>query len=280
MPLSDPARLPALNRRLAEAGIPYRYQPGPEEGARIVQSDLPLDLEGVDIRRFYRVVSAESADNSSRAVTATDRGGGTNPVSAGDGSVAMLSTGDPWLLTGVAPTGPYILLASPLDEQSTSLPVSAAMIPLLEWVIERRFGDAAGVSGVTAGTSFRPSPLASAVRGPDGTVKPVDGDQPFLETAAAGIYQVLAGDSVLESIPVNPPAVEGQLAPASRGEVRRAVRGVRDIVDDASAWSRHIFRAGRGPEPWRPLLAIVLALLILETVVAASRALRTRRPGA
>ncbi|MDE2806652.1 MAG: BatA and WFA domain-containing protein [Gemmatimonadota bacterium] len=280
VPLSDPARLPALNRRLAEAGIPYRYQPGPEEGARIAQSDLPLDLEGLDIRRFYRVVSAESADNSSGSVTATDRGGGTNPVSAGDGSVAMLSTGDPWLLTGVAPTGPYILLASPLDEQSTSLPVSAAMIPLLEWVIERRFGDAAGVSGVTAGTSFRPSPLASAVRGPDGTVKPVDGDQPFLETAAAGIYQVLAGDSVLESIPVNPPAVEGQLAPASRGEVRRAVRGVRDIVDDASAWSRHIFRAGRGPEPWRPLLAIVLALLVLETVVAASRALRTRRPGA
>lgn len=280
VPLADPARLPALNLRLAEAGIPYRYQPGPEEGARVVQSDLPLDLEGLEIRRFYRVVSADSADNATGTAAAADGGGGTSPGVGGAGSLATLSTGDPWLLAGAAPTGPYILLASPMDEQSTSLPVSAAMIPLLEWVIERRFGDAAGVSGVTAGTSFRPSPLASAVRGPDGTVQPVDGDQPFLETAAAGIYHVLAGDSVLQAIPVNPPAAEGQLAPASRGEVRRTVRGVRDIVVDASAWSRHIFRAGRGPEPWRPLAAIILALLVLETVVAASRALRTRQPGA
>jgi len=281
VPLADPARLPALNRRLAEAGVPYRYQAGPGEGARIAQSDLPVDLEGLDIRGFYRVVPAEPADNPTGTAGTTDGGGGTSRVVAGDdGSLATLSTGDPWLVAGTAPTGPYILLASPVDEQSTTLPTSAAMIPLLEWVIERRFGDATGVSGVTAGTSFRPSPIASAVRAPDGTVQPVDGDQPFLETEVAGIYQVLAGDSVVEAVPVNPPAAEGDLAPASHREVGRTVPGVRDIVDDASAWSRHIFRAGRGPEPWRPLLAIILALLVLETVVAASRALRTRRPGA
>lgn len=279
VPLADPARLPAVNRRLAEAGIPFRYQPGPDEGARIAQSDLPLDLEGLDIRRFYRIVPAEPSGDPNGTGAAADRGGSANPV-AGGGSLALLSTGDPWLLTGAAATGPYILLASPMDEQATSLPVSAAMIPLLEWAMERRFGDAAGGSAVTAGMSFRPSPIASAVRGPDGTVQPVDGDQPFLETATAGIYQVLAGDSVLASVPVNPPAAEGVLAPASRDEVRRVVRGVDDIVYDASAWARHIFRAGRGPEPWRPLAAVIVALLVLETVLAASRTLRTRQPGA
>lgn len=277
IPLADPARLPAVNRRLAEAGIPFRYQPGPDEGARVAQSDLPLDLEGLDVRRFYRIVST---DGSPGTGPAGNGGGRADPRPGGAGSMALLSTGDPWLLAGTAATGPYILLASPMDEQATSLPVSAAMIPLLEWAIERRFEDAATGSAVTAGMSFRPSPTASAVRGPDGTVLRVDGDQPFLETATAGIYQVLAGDSVLESVPVNPPAAEGVLAPASRDEVRRIVRGVDDIVDNASAWPRHIFRAGRGPEPWRPLAAIILALLVVETVLAASRALRTRQPGA
>ncbi len=260
VPLADPARLPALNRRLAEAGVPYRYEPGPDEGARVARNDLPVDLDDLEIRRFFRVALLASA-------------GGANATGA------LLSTGDPWLLAGSVPTGPYILLATPMDEQSTSLPVSAAMIPLLEWMIERWFGGGAGHEAVTAGMDFRPAPTASAVRGPDGIVHPVDGDQPFLATAAAGIYHVLAGDSVLESIPVNPPAAETDLTPASRGEVRRTVPGVHDIVDDADAWSRHIFRAGRGPEPWRPLAAIILVLLVLETAVAASRAVRTRRSG-
>lgn len=260
VPLADPARLPALNRRLAEAGVPYRYEPGPDEGARVARNDLPVDLDDLEIRRFFRVAPLESA-------------GGANATGT------LLSTGDPWLLAGSVPTGPYILLATPMDEQSTSLPVSAAMIPLLEWMIERWFGGGAGHEAVTAGMDFRPAPTASAVRGPDGTVHQVDGDQPFLATAAAGIYHVLAGDSVLESIPVNPPAAETDLTPASRGEVRRTVPGVHDIVDDADTWSRHIFRAGRGPEPWRPLAGIILVLLVLETAVAASRAVRTRRSG-
>ena len=260
VPLADPARLPALNRRLAEAGVPYRYESGPYEGARILRNDLPVDLENLEIRRFFRVVPVASDGGE-------------------DGTGALLSTGDPWLLAGSAPTGPYILLSTPMDEQSTSLPVSAAMIPLLEWMIERWFGDGTSNAAVTAGMDFRPPPTASAVRGPDGIVHQVDGDQPFLATAAAGIYHVLAGDSILESIPVNPPAAETDLTPASRGEVRRTVPGTHDIVDDAAAWSRHIFRAGRGPEPWRPLAATVLVLLVLETAVAASRALRTRRSG-
>ncbi len=45
-------------------------------------------------------------------------------------------------------------------------------------------------------------------------------------------------------------------------------------VDDPDAWERNIFQAGRGPEPWRPLLIVVLALLLVESVVAASERLR------
>ena len=119
-------------------------------------------------------------------------------------------------------------------------------------------------------------PAATTVRTPDGTRHPVDGGRPFPATAVAGLYRVLAGDSLLRTIPVNPPASESDLAPAGRPEVRRAIPGVVAVVDDASSWSRHIFRAGRGPEPWRPLAFLLLALLTAETAVAASRALRSR----
>ncbi len=257
VPHADPARLPALNRRLAEAGIPYRYGPA-AGGARVAGSGIPVDLGGVDVRRYFRLSPADA--------------------NAG-GALASLSTGDPWLVAGTGPAGPYILLASPLDEASTSLPVSAAMIPLLEWAVELWTPGGGETGSVTSGTNFRPSPTATLVRDPAGTEYPVDGDQPFLATALSGLYRVLAGDSVLGTIPVNPPARESELAPASAREVRRAIPGTRDIVNEVSSWPRHIFRAGRGPEPWRPIALLLLALLLAETAVAASRALWSRPGG-
>lgn len=255
IPLADPARLPALNRRLADAGIPYRYAAGTVQGARIATSNLAFDLGGVGIRRYFPIVATGAAD--------------------GGGALATLSSGDPWILAATTTSGPFVLLASPLDQESTTLPVSAAMVPLLEWAIEH--GSRAGPPGmqsVTAGQIIRPPPTATAVATPDGSRHPVDGDQPFPGTATAGLYRVLAGDSLLQTIPVNPPASETDLDPAGRAEVRRAIPGVTAIVDDASSWSRHIFRSGRGPEPWRPLTVLLLAFLMVETAVAASRAIR------
>ncbi len=254
-PYADPAQLPALNRRLAEAGIPYRY--GAERGgARIASSAVGIDLGDIEIRRFHPL----------------ERTGDPEP-SASDAPVT-LSNGDPWIVGGAAPTGPYILIASPLDEESTTLPVSAAMIPLLEWAIERGWrGDED--RDATAGTSFRPPATSTAVRDPGGNLHPVDGDQPFVRTAMAGFYQPLAGDSALEAIPVNTPAAESDLAPLRASEVRRILPGTRAVVDDADAWSRQIFRSGRGPEPWRALALVLLALLAIEVVVAAARGLRS-----
>lgn len=261
VPHPDPARLPALNRRLAEAGIPFRYGPAAAGGASVAASDIAVDLADIEIRRYFRMSPA---------------GDGAPPTT---GSRASLSNGDPWLVAGSGPAGPYVLLASPLDEVATSLPVSAAMIPLLEWAIERWTEGGGGIGSVTSGVNFRPPPAATLVRDPEGTEHVVDGDQPFLATRTAGLYRALAGDNLLDAVPVNPPARESDLTPASVREVRRALPGTRDIVGDASSWSRHIFRSGRGPEPWRPIGLLVLGLLIAETVVAASRALRSRPGG-
>ena len=280
-PHPDPAQLPALNRRLAEAGIPYRYEMDTGGGARVSSSDLAMDLSDLEIRRFFRLVPAAALqpDALQGGGSATGNAEEAAPASPVAGSVVMLSSGDPWLITATSPAGPYTLLASPLDEESTSLPVSAAMIPLLEWAIERWSGGGDGSGSTTAGSDFRPPAATTTVRTPDGEEYAVDGDQPFLATTVSGFYQPLARDSALTAVPVNPPAAETDLTPASPREVRRAIPGTTAIVDDAAAWSRSIFRSGRGPEPWRALAAVLLILVIIETVVAAARGLRSRPGG-
>ncbi|MCY4506111.1 MAG: hypothetical protein OXG35_04010, partial [Acidobacteria bacterium] len=269
VPHPDPTRLPALNRRLAEAGIPFRYGPAPPGGARVTESDITVDLGDIEIRRYFRLSPAGGGTAAS----------GTEPGTTPTASRATLSNGDPWLVAGTGPAGPYVLLASPLDEASTSLPVSAAMVPLLEWAVERWSRGGSAVGSVSSGMNFRPPATATLVRDPAGNAHSVDGDQPFLATTTAGLYRVLAGDSVLDAVPVNPPVRESDLTPATGREVRRAIPGTRDIVDEASSWPRYIFRAGRGPEPWRLLAVLILALLIVETIVAASRKLRSRPGG-
>ena len=266
-PLADPVGLPALNRRLAEAGIPFRYVHREGGGSRVARASLPVEVEGLVVSRYFMV----------EPTGAPGRSAGASPGAAFH-VAAELSNGDPWVLAGAAPGGPYVLLASPLDEASSGLPVSAAMVPLLEWAVERWSGGGAGTAAVAAGEPVRPPPTATAVRDPSGAEHPVDGDQPYPATAVAGFYRALAGDSVLETFAVNAPAAETDLAPIDRADLRQALPGVVDVVDDPESWSGAIFRAGRGPEPWRVLAALLLALLVVESGVAASTRIFSR-PG-
>lgn len=268
-PLADAALLPALNRRLAEAGIPFRYAPaGAASGAlRVAEHVLPVDLAGIEVRRRFAVEPA-----------------GADPASASSSVLATLSNGDPWLLVaGAAPQGrSYVLIASPLDEESTSLPVSAAMLPLVEWAVEHGAGSGStGTQRVAAGEAFVPPPAATTVVDPLGAPHRVDGDQPF-PAPTAGLYRVLAGDSVLETIAVNPPAAETDLTPLSPAALLRALPGAVAVVDDADEWRREIFRTKRGAEPWLLLAIALLALALVESAVAASTRVlsRTRAPAA
>lgn len=259
-PVADAVRLPALNRRLADAGIPFRYVDRGSGGSRVARASLPVEVEGLAVARYFVVEPTGALREPA------------SPV------VAELANGDPWLLAGDAPTGPYVLVASPLDEASSGLPVSAAMVPLLEWAVERWSGAGAGVVAVSAGDPIRPPPTATAVRDPNGVEHPVDGDQPFPATAVAGLYRALAGDSVLETFAVNPPAAETDLAPLDREGLRQALPGAVAVVSDPESWPDAIFRAGRGPEPWRTLAVLLLALLVVESGVAASTRVFSR-PG-
>ena len=88
--------------------------------------------------------------------------------------------------------------------------------------------------------------------------------------AIAGLHRAMAGDSVLETVAVNPPAAETDLTPLSQAELEQALPGTAAVVADAGDWGREIFRARRGREPWQLLALALLALALVESAAAAS----------
>ena len=248
VPPSDGVMLPALNRQLLLAEIPWRYES--ETGAGeigVAESRLPVALDEVRIRRRYRLVA--NGEEEAGRVQAT------------------LDSGEPWIVTGTAPGGPYLLLGSPVDAEATSLAVSAPMLPLVEWMVSRwpfrsearsfTVGDAlpipAGVDAIVDGAGAR-TPIGSGAQ---------------VVARAPGLYRLLAGDSVVQQVAVNPPEAESILEPVAEDALSGLLGNDFDRAD-TSSWRRSIFASRQGTEVWRWLLVAALALLLLESRVAAT----------
>jgi hypothetical protein len=239
-----------MNLRLAQAGLPWRVDVEAAPGeAQIRENQLPVDLTGVRVLHRYALAPTGQASGSSEA-----------PV--------MLSTGQPWIVTATSAENGFVLIGSPLEPASTTLPVSAAMMPLLEWMTS--IGSAATSSvRLEAGQPLRVGASATHVRLPDGTVRPVDGTAEFRETREAGIYTVLGDETVLELVPVGAPVRESLLAPLGDDALEDRIGDELRLVDDTEDWGREIFVKRQGPELWRPLLLTALLLLLVEAWVAA-----------
>jgi hypothetical protein len=252
VPPVDPALLPALNRALADAGIAWRLRDAPSPGeARVDESSVPVELQGVRVHRRY-LLEVEPG------------------VAEGD-VLARLSDGTPWIVAGERAGVPWLLLASPLDEGASTLPVDAAMVPLLEWILSGW-----GILGTrpppVAGDPLPLPSWATGVELPDGTRAPVDGTRELRTTRDPGIYAILRGDTVVERVAVNPSVRESLLAPLPRDALRDRVGGDVVVVDAPRTWRREIFTSRQGHELWRPLLAVALLLLLLESWMALSGA--------
>lgn len=256
---TDPILLPAVNRRLRGAGIPWIYEPGVPAGTDALEGDgLPPGLEGARVFHRYALVPGHGRAGAERVLA---RAGGA-----------------PWLVEGTdADERRYLLLASPLDSVSTSLPLSAAMIRFTDWLSGYA---AAPVPTWTSGTAGQPLPTppeATAVRLPSGVEVPVDGSRTLWATGESGHYAFLAGDSVLAVAAVNPPESESDPrrlpAPSLLTHVGTGVR----TVGTPGQWSRTVFTSRRGREllPWA--VGAALLLLLVEGAVASSGA--WARPG-
>ena len=255
LPPDDPALLPGLNRALTAAGIPWRYGPTTAVGeAGVTRWTGPVNLDDVRIRSHYTLIP------------------GTEDLNRG--VLATLSSGEPWLVEGTTSRGAYLLVASALDEQSTNLPLTAALMPLLEWMVSR-WGDTPRTQwslkgGVIAGTPIDLPLGTTDVRDPAGTLHPVDATQPFTATAKAGLYEFLAGDSTIQILAVNAAPEESVLLPIEDGDLMDLLPGPATLVRDSARWTSAVFSAGQGPEIWRWLLIAAALVLVAESLVAAS----------
>jgi hypothetical protein len=249
LPPRDPSLLPAFNRWLEARGASWRMNlPDTPAGAEyrldVEGSGFPLSLADVTLR--WRV--------------------GLEGPAGG----VLLRTGDgtPWLVEEMEASGRRLrILASPLDRASSDLPLSTAMLPFLDRLLD----PAEGPGGATAVQAGRPLPLppeARQVRAPDGTLHPADGISSLLQTGRTGVWEFLdEGGVVMGRVAVRPAPPPG---PRLAAEDVAAWMGTgARIVRDPVRWDQEILphRRGREVAPFLALLALLL--LVAEGWLAA-----------
>ena len=254
---SDPARLPAVNRRLGELDAGWRL-----EASVVAEAPMALDSSDPALR-----LPDELEVRRSHGLT-PGQGGRRGRV------LARLADGSPWIVhipgeataegapEGEAPPS-LVIVASPPDRESSDLPTSAAMIPFLSAALELLDG-AHGASELTAGTPIALPEDAAYVSTPAGTRLPVGGTSSFLETGRAGVYDIRGpDDDLLGRVAVNPAAPSGAARLTPDEAARRL--GTRVIATgSAREWARAALGERTGREFWRPLLLALLLVLVAE----------------
>lgn len=265
----SPVQLPAVNRRLGAAALPWRLAPGASEGEARLDVEPGRDPLSEPLSRVRLSTVYELVPEGDPAV--------------GDTVLLGLRDGGPWAVRGERRAGGrFVIIASPFTDSASTLPTSPAMLPLLERIL------AAWTATVPARLEIEPGerPVlpadTRAILRPDGTRDEVTAVDGWIADGEPGIHRVLGeADSVLTAFAVNPPASESRLDRLTRRDIERRLESWQpQVVASAEAWPRAVFRQRLGREFWRPLLAVGLLLLLIEALVAATGRVAARRgPG-
>jgi hypothetical protein len=248
--------LPGVNRRLASAGVPWRFEPSDSVGEGRFNvgegtDDLMRTLAQV---RVFRALDLAPLDE------------------AGDSVLLRLADGRPWAVRGDRRGGgSWILLASPLSEDATTLPTSAAMVPMLDRIVSEWSGADALTATPEPGSEILLPDNVTVVERPDGVREPVTARSTYRLEVGAGVYRLATADSTLSALAVNPPSAESDLRRLPGRRLSDALPGWDPIVTDrAQDWPSRIYRGRLGREVWQPFLVLALALLFIEALVAAT----------
>ncbi|HEX6560181.1 MAG TPA: BatA and WFA domain-containing protein [Longimicrobiales bacterium] len=252
-----PLELPAVNRRLAALGINWRY----EQSARAGEHRFAGAGSGDELLRSLapaRVLSAFRLTPLAAART--------------DSVMLRLDDGMPWAVRGArAQGGRFVLLASPFTEQATTLPATSAMIPLIDRLTGAWAAPDAPRAEAQPGERVTLPRRADQVIDPDGNRIAVSAGAAFDQATRPGVYRVVAQGKVIGAFVVNSAPNESTLLYADPRRVQRALEPLHvRRVSDSSGWQRAVFAHRVGRELWRGLLIVLLALLIVEAVAAAS----------
>ena len=243
----DPSRIGAANRALDRARIPWRLGAERRETARA----RGAGLTGADVRRRYALSATSSAPADTLATV----------------------SGEPWIVAGDG----YVLVASALDTAATTLPATAEFVPWLARMLsERLAGTGRPATNMTA------SEAVAAPSGVDGTELPGGEKRAITDSLArpprAGVYFWTRDGARVGAVTVNGEVEESVLERMGDDELRRRLPAA--IVHDAPTAVQAAYRAASRRPLGSVLLAGVLAVLVVETLVAAAPAAARKRTAA
>ena len=248
-PPADSDLLARFNAGLERLGIPWRVDLADATGGDVLEPspDVP-GLEAIRIRARHRLRRAGTGSDSVFITTAS---------------------GAPWLVGGRAADRSYLLIATPLTPESTELPVTAAMVPLIEAVLFR-WSDLGGSlpRPVPAGTASALPAGADSVERPDGTTIRVDGGSPYVPLRA-GVHTVFLADGGTSLLAATVPRSESDLAAAPAAGIAAALGSSATVVTGTEdEWRARIYGSRRGMLATPYLVALALLLVLAEVALA------------
>ena len=233
----DPARVGAANRALDRAGIPWRLGAERRENARARGDGLTT----TDVRRRYALTITAATPAETLATV----------------------SGEPWIVAGDG----YVLVASALDTAATTLPATAEFVPWLARMLTERLA-----AGGRPATSAAPGAAIAVPASVDGIELP-DGAKTALTDSLrpqrAGVYFWTRDGVRVGAVAVNGEAEESVLQRLGDDEMKQRLRPA-GITHDAGAAAAAAWRGASRRPLGTILLTAVLAILLVETLVAAA----------
>ena len=240
----DPVRLGAANRALERLGIPWRFG-ATRTGETVVKADSQVlrGFDGVTVSLRY----------------ALERRGG------GSGDTLATAGGEPWIVAGEG----WVLVASPMIPDATTLPVRAIWVPWLAEVVTLRLNATAGsAETVGPGAALRRPAWADALEVPGGTPLALAGAT-MTAPVRPGVYFYLRGGSRAGALVVAAEPDESRLARLSPAELKAKLDAKDvEVSADAGQWSSALFDVRERRSLAAAFLVAALLLLVAETVVS------------
>lgn len=239
LPPADPARIGAANRALERLGVPWRFGAQRRE-AGLVRGN---QMESVNVALRYDLEprSGAVADTLARVGAA------------------------PWIVSGQG----YVLVASPLIPEATSLPVSAGFLPWLGDVLASRLHADPGTVRHAAPGERVPRPAGmTAIESTAGARTLVEGAT-FTAPATPGTWFFLQGSRRVGALVVNVGERESRLDRWSAASLARRVSAPEArVVSDARRWERLAFTGAAQASLVVPLLVALLVVLAAEMALS------------
>ncbi len=243
---ADPVKIGVANRALERAGIPWRF------GA--------LRRGAVTVREG--AIRSGALATRLNDITATIRYELVPQAGVVADTLALVGR-EPWIVSGPR----YVLVASPMLPEATTLPIRAAFVPWLAEVIGQRLvGEPGQIIAATPAARVARPRWAESLDAPGGARTPLTDsvDVP----SQPGTFFFIRGDRRVGALVVNPEPEESVLDRWPAAEIARRIQARRVLTAaDRSAWIAQAFRAASRRSLIEPVLLAALLLLAIEAFV-------------